>query len=554
MISKSFIVVLFVFLFMSPSSFADHNTINQQHEMVWVHLNKQVLLNGSLLKYKVYLINEINQAPSNIVYFEISDINNQPVLQWKSTLMGNQLIGSYKIPDNLAPGIYTLKIFTNAARVHATTNCFEAPILIQTIHEDPLTQATIINPGPTKNNPQLINAENLIQITLLQDSLTGKNTINLDVKKNDAPNEIAVSVSEISPFDSLFTNSGFTIAKKEQAPSQTQNITEHQFTIVTGQIHDNKRTPLKNQTIYASTAGLNVNFLYTQTDEQGRFCFALDSTFNNRQILLQLEPVQISGDSVVWNIDNKHPDLPVTDTCNQKLDADQIKYLYNLQKRELIHRIFSPEKETIQTNAPTKSAFSFYYNPSYTIFPDEYESLNNFKEIADNILPAVRFRMVDNHYQIGLVLEQQQVIYDQVLVCVNGHPFFDRDALVKFSSKNIERIEVFNATTFYGEKTFHGIIAIFTKNPEQEIHDLLNAHYIFQNKFYQNSYKTNNSSYEENPLVLPDIYWNPKIKLTPDTSLQLVFPPIDIGKYYRLKISGIYKNKPFLMEQTLQLK
>ncbi|MGD9991672.1 MAG: carboxypeptidase-like regulatory domain-containing protein [Salinivirgaceae bacterium] len=510
------------------------------NEKVWVHLNKKVLITGSLLNYKVYLTtSQPMDNKKTVVYFELVNSKNKTLLNWKSWATNKGLAGTYRIPENLTPGIYTLKIFTNTSR----KNSFVTKLLIQDIASDPISNFTT---SKTNRSFDASAAEKkLFKLWIDNDSLQQTTHVKIESKSNINLPSLTVSITEITPFDSLLDVTT-SITETNQTPEKY--IPERDFSLVTGKVSDTLGNPIKNHTVYASLSSKWVHFRYATTDSLGRFWFVFDSTYNNRQVLIQAEPVK--NQAAVLTLDKKSINLAQADTDSLPANTAQINYTLALQKRELVQRIFTPLNQIKPIEKPDSANENFFHRPRYSIFPNEYELLNNFIEIAENIVPTLRFKKTNNSYELGMVLDNQQVYYNQVLVCVNGHPFFNLHALAELSSKNIERIDVFNAITLWGENTYHGILAIYTNKVDASFENLNTAFAVFDNSFYESRFLPANQNNTTSPLVLPDIYWNDAVILNKNKPFEIKLNKIDIGKNYRLRITGI-SNETLIDEQFL---
>ncbi|HWZ05059.1 MAG TPA: hypothetical protein VNX40_15690 [Mucilaginibacter sp.] len=96
-------------------NFNDYN-INSLQEKLFVHTNKNSCTAGELLWFKIYNVDGIYLRPLNVskvVYVEILDDNQTPVLQTKIAMKDNGGDGSLFIPLTVPTGYYTLRAYTN---------------------------------------------------------------------------------------------------------------------------------------------------------------------------------------------------------------------------------------------------------------------------------------------------------------------------------------------------------------------------------------------------------------------------------------------------------
>jgi len=530
------------------------------NEKVFVHLNRNILLSGSELKYKAYITNENDTNLSTIIYFELMDCNQLSMLNWKSNTFNACVSGIKTIPESIPNGIYYLIAYTNKIRNYPTGAINAAPLLIQRIYEDPLDTICI--------NKEVYLADS--NSTKLADPKTNYLTIEINedadytivfkpLGKLKTAN-LSVSVTEISPITPLTNAALFTDFNQKSNSILKQNTFELQpaekkHSILSGKIINNTdSTPLAQKLVYLAYYDTTLHFAYFNTTKNGEFCFLLDSSYNNKQLYLQLNDFNCHNENVSWVIDNKtFTNLQVTKPTNGKTTLIEKEYVSQLQKREIVDRVYNPN--SIQQNTELQGAFknNFFQSPTYIIKPADYIELPNFQEICDNILPSIRFKVVDTAIQIGMVIDQQ-VIYDNVLICVNGIPCFNMKYIENLSSKDIKKIEIFNSVLMHGDLTFNGVIAIYTHKNNIDERAFCNPYYTYNNKFYNNSNVELLNKKEPTPLVNPNVYWNPTIIIKENTQTTITFKKPEIGKQYIISINGLINNTlPFAFKHEFKL-
>lgn len=122
-----FFALLFLFV-VSFNSYAQRETLNglvgklQDHqqntlqEKIFVHLDRTFYAGGETMWFKVYLMDGYFHHAldvSKVVYIEMLDRNNQPVLQTKVSIENGYGNGSVSIPSSLDSDYYTVRAYTN---------------------------------------------------------------------------------------------------------------------------------------------------------------------------------------------------------------------------------------------------------------------------------------------------------------------------------------------------------------------------------------------------------------------------------------------------------
>lgn len=528
-------------------------------EKVFVHINRNVLLSGSELKYTAYVTNETDTEVSQIIYFELIDCQQISVLNWKTNTKNQRASGVKAIPESIPNGLYYLVAFTNKIHHYPSSALHTNPILIQRIFDEPLSSLCLMNKLPLHDSVSILakNTPNYLKIEITDDSLV---TILLKPEKKLQTGQFSISVTEISPFEDTSQYANFVefTAHTNSILSNTNVTTspiENTYSILSGRVCNlSDSAPLANIYIYLSYADSTLHFNYFKTNKKGEFCFLLDSSFNNKQLYLQTNPLHLNGENLTWFVDAKNlENFSNQEAKNLRLSEIEQEYLAQLQKREMVHRIY--HTSTYETQIEEKGCFknNFFQTPSYLIKPSDYVELHDFKDICDNILPSVRFRANNNKVQIGMVIDQQ-IVYENVLISINGLPCFNMNYIENLSSKEIKQIEIFNSVLMYGDLMFNGVIAIYTYNKEIDERAFSQAFYTFDNYYFSN--KIANTVKQENllPYVIPDIFWNENVSLYSSEPLAISFKKPEIGSRYRIAINGLINDTtPFGFSQHIRI-
>ncbi len=106
---------------------------NALQEKVYVHTDKGAYLTGEILWFKVYVVDGINNKPldlSKVIYADVLDENQNPVMQAKIALHNGSGSGSLYIPVSLSNGNYRLRAYTNWMKNFSPGFYFEKKITI----------------------------------------------------------------------------------------------------------------------------------------------------------------------------------------------------------------------------------------------------------------------------------------------------------------------------------------------------------------------------------------------------------------------------------------
>jgi hypothetical protein len=102
-------------------------------EEIFIHCDRDEYISGENIWFNIYLIDRQSLKPSlnsRIVYFELLNTENRPVVQ-KRILVDNGLgPGQIVLPDTLSSGLYTIRAYTSWMENFLPYNCFMRKIVI----------------------------------------------------------------------------------------------------------------------------------------------------------------------------------------------------------------------------------------------------------------------------------------------------------------------------------------------------------------------------------------------------------------------------------------
>jgi hypothetical protein len=106
---------------------------NRLQEKVFVHTDRTVYLAGDICWFKFYNVDAFFHTPlsiSKIIYVELLDKDNKPVLQAKIPQQDGQSDGSFVLPASMTSGNYKLRAYTNWMKNFDTDYFFEKTLTI----------------------------------------------------------------------------------------------------------------------------------------------------------------------------------------------------------------------------------------------------------------------------------------------------------------------------------------------------------------------------------------------------------------------------------------
>ena len=133
-------------------------------EEVFIHTDREDYVSGEELWFNVYLIDRHDFKPSDnsrIVYFELLNTENRPVVQKRILIDKGFGPGQIVLPDTLSSGTYTIRAYTSWMKNFLPDNCFMKEISVyNTLSNEPfkriLRTGNYINEGTGNIVSQLV--------------------------------------------------------------------------------------------------------------------------------------------------------------------------------------------------------------------------------------------------------------------------------------------------------------------------------------------------------------------------------------------------------------
>lgn len=122
-------------------------------EEIYIHNDRDTYISGEDLWFNIYLIDRQTLKPSSgsrIVYLEILNTENRPVIQKRILIDKGFGPGQIALPDTLSSGTYTIRAYTSWMKNFLPYNCFSKEI-------------AIYNPLTNKAFKRRLNHENFIK-------------------------------------------------------------------------------------------------------------------------------------------------------------------------------------------------------------------------------------------------------------------------------------------------------------------------------------------------------------------------------------------------------
>lgn len=116
-------------------------------EEIFIHTDKEEYISGEDLWFNTYLIDRKSFKPatsSKIIYFEILNYENKPVIQKRIMLDKGVGAGQVVLPDTLSSGTYTIRAYTNWMKNFLPYDCFMKEIRVYNAFNTKVFRRTVL--------------------------------------------------------------------------------------------------------------------------------------------------------------------------------------------------------------------------------------------------------------------------------------------------------------------------------------------------------------------------------------------------------------------------
>ncbi len=535
-----------------------------QGDSIYIHFDRQLYVTGDRLWYKAYVIGKGNQdlfSESRVLYVELFNQQQERVTQQILYLDRGQANGDIFFADTLPSGIYFFAAYTSLMRLEVPCNIYWKPILIYNRFETKTSNVTGDFPGYGTGSRKagiLSHSNAHAEIKGIRDiyKTRDKVDINVMITKGSLPAEssFSVSVAKVPPvvlsanhtassgpqdFDlSEFSDSG----QRLQLEKRGNNIT--------GQVlWKHNGSPVAHKRLILAIPDSISILDYALTDHQGWFSFILDKYYSSDQLFLHFEDQLPPADSIRIRWLSKFIDTVCLPRNTFHLPPVEQGYLLSQRNRISIGNAYGISTEVLVDGSVERdqdSHIPFYGMPAIVVFPEEYLSLPNLKEITRELLPSIRFTGQPGHYSLDIYNPVTQGYMAQSFILLDGVPVYDFNLVAELGSSDIQRIEVQNRTRVFGDIILDGVVALFTKEKRIHAMDLSKSHLKYHFPKFKQPALPIMPVYEDNAddnSRIPDfrqlLYWGPMNRTGRDGKGKLSFFTSDETGWFRITVEGI---------------
>lgn len=225
-------------------------------------------------------------------------------------------------------------------------------------------------------------------------------------------------------------------------------------------------------TIYLSSPDTLLNFNYAITLQDGSFHFLLDEYYHGRELILQTADEALQETSRISIHDRFALEQPFRPVVPADIN-DHLEAIVRLQKVVSVQKHYGVCHQAVSHSSglPVMVPQPLFHAANQVVIPSEYVALDDFREIAREIIYPLRIRIEgDGSYSAALVNDRNRSYFQGApLFFLDAVPVADISQIMDLSSDDLVRIDVHNIPWIYGDLSFDGIVSLVSKQKHREL-------------------------------------------------------------------------------------
>jgi hypothetical protein len=523
-------------------------------EEMFLHIDRDKYISGEDIWFSIYNIDTETgklSTRSIIVYAELLNPWNRPVIQKRLLLLVGRGEGNFALPDSLSSGTYTIRAYTNRMKNFLPDNCFMKNIdIYNPFRVSGFWRKTLT--GSSSTNASDFPGENECCIVLKADTIfSRRQKVHLDLelinydKEHQGVSEMSISVTpaEVSSTNAAVGNKGFS-GKKTLLKYLTESDGHYLSGIIKyrdGNVSDSSGF------LYMSVQGKVAEFRYSEIDTGRHFSFLLPVDDKFRNLILQPEH---ANKNMILEIESPFSViLPASNTIRDTINESLLEVFTGLSFNYQVAKIYGikSKKEADLKDKTEGKKRRFYGIPEMNIFLDDYIKLPSMEEVFIELVPGVILRSKKSGYEMKITNPLTGIFYNEPpLVMIDGVIINDLAVLVNLDPEKVEKIEVVITPYLIGDLILHGIVNVITRSGDFSNVTIPEYAVILPYKIIETppviifpDYSVEMYRLSRAPDLRNTLYWNPSVKTNSNGEAEIEFWTSDLPGIYTINIQGI---------------
>jgi hypothetical protein len=551
---KTRLISAFTILFTVFFQLAQSQELHRNSQL-FIFPDREFCVSGDTVRFDV-AVNYNDQGKSNIVHVQLTDINSRLISSVVMRIKEKMAEGFIYVPDSLATGVYFLSAFFYGQSTMAGEIIHQKSLFVYNRFQKDIEAIAV----PVQKTEDYRKTEPLIKIMPGKRRYAPRSKVvaDIDFREVDSIHIQQVIIKAVLADSLAGIYGGNFWGRSKPAHPSVPVFDEKDGLVISGSVLIKKtEQPPDKALVFLSLVNDSMYLDYCVPDSKGYFSFFIKNAQGSGEIILKA----ISEKQEEMAIQLEQSPLAIKDLYERvlvSLDFRQKKFIEKTVDGAWLTKLFVPPhfSRPPRFNMPPRYSLPFYGEPYKVVDPDEYYDLDDFQQIARELLPGVRYRARNNEVTFRLLQYSKGIYFeDEPFRLINGVPVFNNRLLSSLGTVDIDYIEYVTEDRLFGDIRFPGVLAVYLKEPYYALNrqpDVLNAElYLLQT---ESSYSYNNP--EIHLRNIPDfrkVYFRQRVKTS--SSHRIEFYLSDVKGKVEISVEGITSDgKIFKIYETVEVK
>lgn len=487
---------------------------------MFLQTDKQVYVSGDNIRFKCTLANREDEN-NKVLFVDICG-EGYHIASRILKPSNNHWNGSINLPDTLQTGVYLLRAYWGNETGVPTVLAMPLPVFnrfgnneVNVLRREKRGYRAWF-PGFMPLQEQ----SEKLKLSAPQARVKPGESVKIKVENLLEKTSSGVSMAVFKNPENMQDSSQWAATSEAFLPSDQVKI--YPQLIVAGKVTSNE-LPAEGATVLLSVPDSVPGINFALTDSMGEFRFIIEKFYGKTDFVLQTMDKQRPYQLTLYPGQLLPPaEIPFFLTES----FEQSEFVELAVKRAGINLAYAEAMESLK---PTKGTMIPFYGFSNTrILPGIYVPLNDFKEIALEILPTVKYTLNRDSTGIRLWDPVTKGFYHNPWILVDGVPVFNAASLNVLHSEKIKWIDLQPQVRCYGNLLIEGLMSIQTVNGDfTDVEFPVNALRKQVDTFHNDQTETKPEKKRFNDVL----YWEPVLNM-PEGSVELpIETSLETGKY-----------------------
>jgi hypothetical protein len=522
---------------------------------LFIFPDREFCVSGDTIRFDV-AVNFNEQGRGNVVHVQLTDIDNRLISSVMMKSTDKWADGFIQVPDSLTTGVYFLSAFFYGQSTLTGHVIHQKSLFVYNRFQKDVETVAV----PVQRIEGHRATEPLVKIIPERKIYSPRSKVAADIDFSELDSgDIQHVVVKAFLTDSLAQIYGGNFwGRTMPAYPSVPVFDEKDGFVISGKVViKDKEEPPGKALVFLSLVNDSLYLDYCVPDSNGYFDFFIKNAQGSGEIILHA--MSEKQEEMVIRLEQSP--LIVEDLYEKQavlFDFRQTKFIEKTVDGAWLAKIFAPAHFSLppRFSMPPRYSLPFYGEPYKVVDPDEYYDLDDFQQIARELLPGVRYRARNNDITLRLLHFQEGVYFeDEPFRLINGVPVFNNRLLSSLGTADIDYIEYVTEDRLFGDIRFRGILAVYLKEPyyilTMQPNVLSSGLYMLQP---ERSFKYNNPEIQvKNSPDFRTIYFRQRVKT--GSNHRIEFYLSDVKGKVEISVEGITSDgKIFKVSETVEVK